>query len=155
MLLEDFLAKIRNQKMDHYKRWWCSQNHKRRSVLRRSLARGPVLRPPGMDITLCTLTAAGTEQRPSPWRHCQSHLRTLHVGAAAAATKIIPLLLAPDSRSKSGTFDWLSLDQKSEHWQPQRLERDALGFLAFTVEDRFLLTPMFREFLKHRREVRY
>ena len=155
MLLEDFLAKIRNQKMDNYKRWWCSQNHKRRSVLRSSLARGPVLRPPGTDIAVCARTAPGTEQRPPPRRHCQAHLRTLHVGAGAAASKMIPLLPAPDSRSKSGTFDWLSLDQKSEHWQPQRLERDALGFLAFTVEDRFLLTPMFRQFLKHRREVRY
>lgn len=108
-----------------------------------------------MDITLRTHTAAGTEQRPSPWRHCQARLRTLHVGAGASATEMMSLLLAPDSRSKSGTFDRLSLDQKSEHQQPQKLERDALDFLAFTVEGRFLLTPMFREFLKHRREIGY
>lgn len=107
-----------------------------------------------MDITLRTHTAAGTERRPSPWRHCQTRLRTLHVGAGASATERMPLLPAPDSRSKSGTFDQLSLDQKSEHQQPQKLERDALDFLAL-VEGRFLLTPMFREFLKHRRQVGY
>ena len=155
MLLEEFLAKIRNQKTDNCNRWWCRQNHKRRPVLRSNLMRGLVLRPPGMDVSVCTHTAAGTEQWLSPWRHCQSYLRTPDVGAGASATKIIPLLLVPDSRSKSGTFDCLCLDQKSEHWLPQRLERDALGFLAFTVEDRLLLTPMFREFLKHRREKRY